>query len=158
MSETEGPALRRALEAAHLELKKHDADYHYRTDIGVSAQIVSALSAPQKTGEIDDLLRRLWEGPDSSRDVEAWHSLVAEAVSEIVSLRDQLAELQSAYNGQMTVLNSMSVKLEEAREALRPFTKHYEAWMERLSDDDRMSVYPVHTMGDLRRALAALRE
>ena len=36
--------------------------------------------------------------------------------------------------------------------ALEPFTKHYEPWMERQADCDRMTVYPVHTMGDLRRA------
>ena len=42
------------------------------------------------------------------------------------------------------------------REALRPFVSHYEPWMERQADGDRMCVYPVHTMGDLRRARTAL--
>jgi len=42
------------------------------------------------------------------------------------------------------------------REALRPFVSHYEPWMERQADGDRMCVYPVHTMGDLRRACTAL--
>jgi hypothetical protein len=37
-------ALRKALQAAYLELKKHDAEYHHRTPINVNSMIVDALA------------------------------------------------------------------------------------------------------------------
>jgi hypothetical protein len=44
--------LRKALQAAYLELKNHEADYHYRTSIAVNSMIVDALfTAPQAAPE-----------------------------------------------------------------------------------------------------------
>lgn len=46
MTENTAGNVRKALELAYLELKKHDADYHHRTSIEVNNQIVDALSTP----------------------------------------------------------------------------------------------------------------
>lgn len=50
----------------------------------------------------------------------------------------------------------VAAERDAALSALKPFIVHYEPWMERLADDDALSIYPRHTMGDLRRARAAL--
>jgi hypothetical protein len=44
--------LRKALQAAYLELKKHDADYHYRTPVAVNSMIVDALRAEPQTASV----------------------------------------------------------------------------------------------------------
>jgi hypothetical protein len=50
----------------------------------------------------------------------------------------------------------LSAKNADLAAALEPFVRHYEPWMERMADDDQMSVFARHTMGELRRARAAI--
>lgn len=44
----------------------------------------------------------------------------------------------------------------ELYEALRPFIRHYASWMDDYPDETEPAVYPKHTIGELRRARAAL--
>lgn len=46
--------------------------------------------------------------------------------------------------------------LKELFEGAAPFAKHNDTWMDRLADEDRSTVYPVHTVGDIRKLVAAL--
>lgn len=73
-------ALRKALETAYHELKKHDADYHYRTPVSVNGMIVDALASdaaqPAPIAHAIKLIRAepcpFREGPMADAWAEAW--------------------------------------------------------------------------------------
>lgn len=54
--------------------------------------------------------------------------------------------------------DQLRAKIERLTKALEPFCKHYEPWMERWDDQEASSTFSRHTFGDIREALAALRD
>lgn len=53
-------------------------------------------------------------------------------------------------------LEAAEAENKRLREALRPFGNHYQSWMDHYADHITSSTFPIHTIGDLRRARAAL--
>jgi len=113
--------------------------------------------ACQEIAVAHDEIKRLRAG-ENNRD-----ELILTLIGERDDLRAQLAsasERGDQYHAENDELFrravSAEMQLASARKALEPFTRHYESWMERLGDDDKMSVFPRHTMGELRAAKTAL--
>jgi hypothetical protein len=44
----------------------------------------------------------------------------------------------------------------ELLEAAKPFVRHWEPWMDELNDTGQLTIYPRHTLGELRRLRAAI--
>lgn len=57
-----------------------------------------------------------------------------------------------------TRLQSLEAENARLREALAPFVKHYDAWMDEHGDDEQSYSFSRHTFGQLRFARNALKE
>lgn len=112
-------------------------------------------------------LDRLDAGSGVRKALPDWGQLVQillrcmDATIKNETSRDQAERMANELLEKYPALSKPSDAVNESaearlREALEPFVKHYEPWMERLSDDDQMCVFPRHSMGDLRRARKAL--
>jgi len=50
----------------------------------------------------------------------------------------------------------LMARIETLKAALRPFIRHYEKWMEERPSEENLSIFPLHSYGELKAARAAL--
>lgn len=106
----------------------------------------------EKTADqFDRIAERARESLEMLQDVATALADATDHAATMHAAKDILMEQAKAEPDRVTILEELFL-------AASPFAKHFDPWMERLSDDDRSSVYPVHTMGELRKLMAALDE
>ena len=75
---------------------------------------------------------------------------------ERARMRAERDEALSAHARVCDALEAKRRRVEALEEALRPFLRHYQPWMDGHPDDSESGTYSRHTFGQLRRARALL--
>lgn len=111
-----------------------------------------------------------WGGFDSNDRTEAQNALIAAhiarcdpatiraAMTELLELRTENEEETALRVLALDNMRAAEAQAKALRDALRPFVSHYGDWMDHHPDDRNCSTYPIHTFGQIRRALTALGE